>query len=78
MSLDTILVCLIYHFKIDFSTNIIKKFKGFFRLNDSMILCNLDPPKQVFFYFSIHKKTKDSQQLNIEILSCCESLYLCG
>ena len=24
MSLDTILVCLIYHFKIDFSTSIIK------------------------------------------------------
>ena len=37
MSLDTILVCLIYHFKIDFSTSIIKNFKGFFRLNDSMI-----------------------------------------
>ena len=36
MSLDTILVCLIYHFKIDFSTRIIKNFKGFFRLNDSM------------------------------------------
>ena len=29
MSLDTILVCLIYHFKIDFSTSIIKNFKGF-------------------------------------------------
>ena len=36
MSLDTILVCLIYHFKIDFSTSIIKNFKGFFRLNDSI------------------------------------------
>jgi hypothetical protein len=50
MSLDTILVCLIYHFKMNFSTRIIKNFKGF---SDSMILCNLDPPKQVFFYFSI-------------------------
>ena len=36
MSLDTVLVCLIYHFKIDFSISMIKKFKGFFRLNDSM------------------------------------------
>ena len=36
MSLDTILVCLIYHFKVIFSISIIKKFKGFFRLNDSM------------------------------------------
>ena len=28
--------------------------------------------------YIIHKKTKDSQQLNIEILSYCEFLYLCG